>query len=45
MLSDNPTERTTKTTVQQKAIGALIWLAFAALGIALLYWFSILSGD
>jgi len=26
-------------------LGLLIWLAFAALGIGILWWFSILSGD
>jgi hypothetical protein len=29
----------------ERMLGLLIWLAFAALGIGILWWFSILSGD
>ena len=41
----NRTGRATNTSFYQKGIGLLIWLAFAALGVAVLYWFSILAGD
>jgi len=45
VASINPTEPSPDATVYQKTLGVLIWAAFAALGIGLLYWFSILSGD
>jgi hypothetical protein len=45
VVSTNPTEPTPGTTLYQKTLGVIIWAAFAALGIGLLYWFSILSGD
>jgi|RhiMetdeSRZDD1v2_1073273.scaffolds.fasta_scaffold476296_1 hypothetical protein len=44
MLS-TPTEQASLTPLQQKWMGALIWLAFAAIGIGVLYVFSLLSGD
>ena len=39
------TEPTPGTTIYQKTLGVLIWAAFAGIGIGVLYWFSILSGD
>ena len=45
IVSANPTEPSPGTTIYQKTLGVLIWAAFAALGIGLLYWFSILSDD
>ena len=45
VVSTNPTEPPTGTTRYQKALGILIWAAFGAVGIGVLYWFSILSGD
>ena len=44
-MSTDPTEAATRTTLHQKGIGVLIWLAFAAVGIGVLYWFSLLMGD
>lgn len=45
VVSSNPTEPTPGTSIYQKSLGVIIWAAFAAFGIGLLYWFSILSGD
>jgi len=45
VVSPNPTEPSPGTTVYQKTLGVIIWAAFAALGISLIYWFSILAGD
>jgi hypothetical protein len=44
-MSGNPTEPTNHTALYQKTLGVLIWAAFGAVGIGVLYWFSILSGD
>ena len=38
-----PAQRVTRT--YEKAIGVLIWLAFAAAGIGILYGLSFLAGD
>jgi hypothetical protein len=34
-----------RTRRYQMGVGLLIWLGFAALGVAVLYWFSVLAGD
>jgi len=45
-MSTTPTERATHTSsYYQKAIGVLIWLTFAAVGLGVLYLISILMGD
>jgi hypothetical protein len=44
-MSTNRTEPTTHTALYQKTLGVLIWVAFGAVGVGVLYWFSILSGD
>jgi hypothetical protein len=44
-LSSGPTEPTAQSRRHERMLGLLIWLAFAALGIGILWWFSILSGD
>ena len=36
---------TTSSRRRELMLGGLIWLAFATLGIGILYWLSILSGD
>jgi hypothetical protein len=41
----NATEPTTQSPVYQKAIGILIWLAFAVAGIVALYLLSFSAGD
>ena len=41
----NPSEPTTRSTLQQKAIGVLIWLAFAVASMAALYFLSFLARD
>ena len=38
MLADNPKAR-------EKLLGTIIWLTFAVAGIAIVYWFSRLSGE
>ena len=45
VMSTNRTEPTTHTALYQKTSGVLIWVAFGAVGVGVLYWFSILSGD
>ena len=44
MLAD-PTRPAAQSPIYQKAIGVLIWLAFAAAGVAILYGLSFLAGD
>jgi hypothetical protein len=44
MLTE-PTKPTRQSSIYQKAIGILIWLAFAAAGVAALYACSKLAGD
>jgi hypothetical protein len=44
-LSSGPTEPTVQSRRHERVLGLLIWLAFAALGIGILWWFSPLSGD
>jgi len=44
-LSSGPTEPAVQSRRHERMLGLLIWLAFAALGIGILWWFSILSGD
>jgi len=44
-MSSNRTEPTTDSKRHERMLGLLICLAFAALGIGVLWWFSILAGD
>jgi cytoskeletal protein RodZ len=44
-MSSNATEPTAQARRHERMLGILIWLAFAALGVGILWWFSILSGD
>jgi hypothetical protein len=45
MLGNSPEPTTPHPPLHQKAIGVLIWLAFAAVGIGALYACSKLAGD
>jgi len=44
-ITETPTEQKTETSLRQKAIGVLIWLAFAVAGLVGLYLLSFLAGD
>jgi len=39
------TEQSIRSSLYEKAIGILIWLAFAAAGMVALYFLSFLAGD
>jgi len=43
VVTTNPSERTTRASLYEKGIGVLIWLTFAAVGIAALYAASLLN--
>jgi hypothetical protein len=45
VMLTHPTEPTSHSALYQKAIGVLIWLAFATIGIGALYACSKLAGD
>jgi hypothetical protein len=40
-----PTERSIRSSLYEKAIGILIWLAFATAALVALYFLSFLAGD
>ena len=42
-LTSNPSERATRTSLYEKGMGVIIWLAFATVGIAALYAASLLN--
>ena len=43
VVTSNPSERATRTSLYEKGMGVIIWLAFATVGIAALYAASLLN--